>query len=282
MVSEIKGLLFFLVSTAIVSCSGSALEDEPSLEQTVLPMDFEILATDTSRGQATTADNLDEFAVSCTVYSPAGDRSLYFAHEKYRIQKEGQDVYRTITGNVHYWLSSKDEYNFFAYTPSPYIYFESGVVDKFIYTTPKNILQHPDLVVATSIAAQYGKVVQLQFAHPLAQISLYESSNIRIGKIHSITFSGIIDHGQYDMLTGEWLMNIYDTDSFTWDCDKVTQPDTNLSGEYFNFFFVPQQLGLNAAITVIFENVYGIIETHTVPISGSWQAGHHYRYSLSL
>lgn len=235
-----------------------------------------------SRGQATTIANLDEFAVSCTVYDSIGDRSLYFAHEKYPVQKIGQDVYRTVGGTVYYWQSPNSEYNFYAYTPSPYIYFEPGVVDKFIYTTPKSILQHPDLVVATSIAAKYGEVVQLNFTHPLAQVSLYESSKIRIGKIHSITFSGIIEHGEFNMLTGEWLMNTYDTGSFTWNCDVTTKPNTDLSGTYYNFFFVPQQLGATAAITVVFENIYGIIETHRATLSGSWQAGHRYRYSLSF
>lgn len=268
---------------AITGCSDTALDDEAVPGQPALPISFTGAPSDTvSRGQVTTAANMETFAVSATVYSPSGDRNLYFAHEQYRFLYEGQDVYRTIAGDVHYWLSETDEYNFYAYTPSQYIYFPPGVVDRFIYTTPKNVALQPDIMVATSVAARWGKPVQLNFTHPLAQISLYQGEIVRRGRIVSVTFSGIIDHGEYNMLTGEWLMQSADTDTFVWNCDTYTRPESSLSGEYFNFFFIPQQLGPSAALTVVFEDVAGVTEVHHVDLDGTWQAGHHYRYALSL
>lgn len=255
---------------------------EPDSEPSGVPITFAAADWAASRGQATTAANLHRFAVSATVYSDDGDRTLYFSHEEYSVTRPLQDVYRTVTGNVHYWRAPDDEYNFYAYTPSPYIYFAPGVVDKFIYSTPKDVVAQPDIVVATCIGAQYGKTVSLNFTHPLCQVSLYEGPTVRLGRIKSVAFSGIIDHGEYNMLTGEWLMQTADTDTFVWLCDVATSPDTDLSGVYHNFFFVPQRLGANAALTVTFVDVAGVTEVHRVPLSGTWLAGHHYRYSISI
>lgn len=273
-----------ILMAVLSGCSGSALIDEPDLELTGTPISFGCLCVDSveSRGQATTSANIDNFAVSATVYSSDGNRSLYFAHEVYKVSGVGGDTWHTVSGNVHYWMSDSDEYNFFAYTPSEYIYFAPGVVEKFVYSTPKNVLKQPDIVVATSISPSYGEPVQLNFTHPLAQVSIMEGEISRYGKIESITISGIIDHGEYNMLTGEWLMNTSDTDSFVWHCDEVAQSYVNLSGQYFNFFFVPQKLGAEAAITIAFVDLAGIVEIHRSAISGAWQAGHRYRYVISL
>lgn len=279
MLRDVKTLMAAFWALGAAGCTGSALDTEPGL-----PVVFgcECQCADDSRGEVTTASNMDVFAVSATAYSPTGQRSLCFAHEEYGYRHLGQQVYRTVGGGVHYWQSEDDEYNFFAYTPSPYITFPQGEVSKFVYTTPKDAALQPDIMVAVNIAATYGQPVALRFSHPLVRVSLYEDAASRRGRILTVAFSGIIDHGEYDMLTGEWLMLASDTDAFVWECNAVCVPGTSLTGEYHNFFFIPQELGPQAALTVVYRDALGVVVTRRVRLAGQWQAGHHYRYSLML
>lgn len=236
---------------------------------------------DASRGVVTTIDNLDVFAVSASV-SDANGSSVYFANETYQFGRAGDQVHTSLSGQTYYWLDSDSQYDFFAYSPSTDMTFADGVIDQFDFVVSEDVAAQSDIVVCSVIDADYGMSVPLAFKHPLCKISLSQGAQMAGGTIQSVSFSGVIGKGAYDMRKDAWTTFAADTATYTYACAQATNPQASITGSQYNFFFIPQTLGAEAKMKVNFTDSLGVVHNYVKPLSGSWAAGRSYNYSLSI
>lgn len=235
----------------------------------------------TSRGVVTDMDNLDVFAVSASMTGSSGT-SVYFAHETYPLVSVGAQVNTSLSGQTHYWLGSDSRYDFFAYSPTTDMVFGEGIIDKFDFTVNDDVAMQSDIVVCSVLDASYGKTVPLRFIHPLSRISVSQGSQMAEGTIESVSFSGVVGKGSYDMRTGEWSVLMADSSTYTYKCSAAADPMSSITGSDYNFFFIPQTLGPDACLKVNFVDSLGVVHNYVKALSGEWKAGASYNYSLSI
>lgn len=153
-------------------------------------------------------------------------------------------------------------------------------------------LAQPDLVIARTNAdrnTQNGGVT-LTFSHPLASI-IFTAGDVRDGIIRSISLKNIKGSGEC----------VFDGNSFTWAASGSLQTYTQtfdaavnegqsgqpvtLAGEPLGkrtFMVIPQELGTDAAIEVVFDDGTEVT-TLSHPLSSTvWAAGRSYNYRISL
>lgn len=273
--------IYIICLLALASCADDTLYIADS-ESSPIAFAAEITATSAdSRGSVTDVDNLDVFAVSASVTDADGP-SVYFAHETYQLGRVGDQVQTTLSGQTHYWLDRDAQYDFYAYSPSTDLSFAEGVIDRFDYVVNDDVAKQADIVVSAVVDAPYGQKVPLKFVHPLSKISLSQGAQMAGGTIQSVTFSGIIGKGVYDMGKSQWSSFQADTTTYTYDCSAPSAPKTSITGTDYNFFFIPQTLGEKACLRVKFVDTAGATHYYEKALTGEWTAGAAYNYTLSV
>lgn len=153
------------------------------------------------------------------------------------------------------------------------------------YTVPSQASAQSDLMLATTGRLNTpGQPVQLQFKHLCAAVKFVFGSEMQPGTLKSISLSGIKDRGRF---TTEWNEITGDA-TFTINVDKATSESETAGGaittDNNTLMMLPQQLGDNATLTVVFQdNITGRERTMTASLKGqSWRQGKTTVYHIGI
>lgn len=153
------------------------------------------------------------------------------------------------------------------------------------YSVPREAASQTDLLLATTGRINTpGLRVPLTFRHLCAAVRFVAGSEMQPGTIRSITLSGIASQGRY---TGTWSTPGGKTD-FTLTTDKDTDENTPagsaLTTQYNTMMMLPQRLGDDATLTVVFEDrVTGTERRMSASLAGrEWRQGTVTTYHIGI
>lgn len=153
------------------------------------------------------------------------------------------------------------------------------------YNVPREAASQTDLLLATTGRINTpGERVPLTFRHLCAAVRFVAGSEMQPGTIRSITLSGIASQGRY---TGTWSTAGSKTD-FTLTTDKDTDENTPagsaLTTQYNTMMMLPQRLGDDATLTVVFEDrVTGTERRMSASLAGrEWRQGTVTTYHIGI
>jgi hypothetical protein len=189
--------------------------------------------------------------------------------------------------------------SFYAYYPyqsdeitPKYITFNGGDEDRvgapyFDFSIPDDIPQQVDLMVAsgqmnsTNLIA--GNPIELRFSHLLTAIRFVVDESVPQGYINSISINNVSSGGTYYYNgTTAWQTVNDDQKTFTLTTSLKTGICSSISLEDDEaFLMMPQYLGNEASVTVVFDN--GKQYTFTTSLAEKeWQAGKIVTYNIII
>lgn len=153
------------------------------------------------------------------------------------------------------------------------------------YKVPPQASAQSDLMLAaTGRLNTPGQPVPLEFRHLCAAVRFVTGNEMQPGTIKSIILSGIKDEGQY---TTTWN-NLRGNAGFTIDVNKATTAGTAaneaIAPDNYTLMMIPQQLGDDAMLTVVFEDdVTGRERTMSASLKGqTWRQGKTTVYHIGI
>ena len=219
----------------------------------------------------------------------------YFSFE--RAKRDG-DIWHIL--NDKYWATDAS-LSFYAYAPinaSMLSTSDSGLSGyrtvHYVAGTGDDIKSQPDFIVAKSednqrSSTDAASVVDLHFSHALTAVTFAVGKDMVPGKISKITVRGVKGEGDYNIATNTW-----DTDNVTADAEYTIdnlgpngdgtitgEKDVALTNNDQTLLMIPQALGSDAEVEIVFDNDNGA-KSLIASLSGtSWEAGHSIIYKLS-
>ena len=177
-----------------------------------------------------------------------------------------------------------------------------GEKTQITYTaSTTDIVNQPDLILATAKGSQSDNALGLNFSHALTAVTFAIDKDLAdvLGagkKLTSITLSGIPKEGTYELavMKGEgnaapgWQLaqdgGSYKTGTYTFDLkdqDIVTGKDFALTSDNNTLMMIPQTLPETAKLNFQFE-LDGVLQSLTIDMKGQvWQPGKSVIYKLS-
>lgn len=160
------------------------------------------------------------------------------------------------------------------------------------YTVPAELSKQRDLVAAATgyNASPAGGVcapVSLQFKHLCTAVVVKTGATMAPGTIKSVTVTNVRNSGTYDMLRSAWTLNDATT-SYTVSPNmatgSTTAEGTKLNADDVTFMLLPQTLGADSKLEVIFhDNISGRDRLLTASLNGAeWPMGKTVTYRLSI
>lgn len=153
------------------------------------------------------------------------------------------------------------------------------------YTVPSQASAQSDLMLATTGRLNTpGQPVQLQFKHLCAAVKFVFGNEMQPGTLKSISLSGIKDRGRF---TTEWNEITGDA-TITINVDKATSESVTageaITTDNNTLMMLPQQLGDNATLTVVFQdNITGRERTMSASLKGqTWRQGKTTVYHIGI
>lgn len=248
-----------------------------------------------TRGVPRTAANFYRaFGVFSYVYTGTWDGSqtpgyMYNVEVK---QRPSGSVY--VSDRNYYWPSAPQHLRCYAYAP----YGAEGLTlpapsdpgaPVLRYEVPADARQQPDLLVAvadeTTTDARPGSI-PMDFRHLLTAVRFKIGERMLAGTIDRITLKNIRYRGAYDCDADAWTVEA-DVRDFSYDVDFPTDGTKNIlvvTGDS-TFMLMPQTLGADAAVEVVFTDTDGTTETYTAALSdgtATWAQGQTVTYALML
>ncbi len=253
-------------------------------------------------------NNQNSISTRGTKVTEIGDEIFVSAVSKKDNVEAGYFSFEKATKSGNIWHISNDEYwttnaslSFYAYAPtnaSMLSTSDSGLSGyrtvHYVAGTGDDIKSQPDFIVAKSEdnehkATDTPNAVNLHFSHALTAITFAVGKDMVPGTISKITVRGVKGEGDYNIATNTW-----NTDNVTADAeytiDKLGsngdgtitgEKDVALTNNDQTLLMIPQTLGSDAEVEIVFDNDNGA-KTLTASLSGtSWEAGHSIIYKLS-
>ena len=153
------------------------------------------------------------------------------------------------------------------------------------YRVPPEATDQADLLLATTGRINTpGERVPLVFRHLCAAVRFVIGDEMQPGTIESITLDGIMSQGRYD---GAWS-GLGGKKSFTLatgkDTEHDTPPGTALATSYNTLMMIPQRLGDDATLTLVFKDrVTGSERRLSASIGGQeWRRGTVTTYHIGI
>ena len=157
-----------------------------------------------------------------------------------------------------------------------------------------DIENQPDFIVAKNTNNSFAstdavKAVNLHFSHALTAITFAVGKDMVPGIISKITVRGVKGEGDYNIATNTWNTDgvaanaEYTIDNLGPNGDGTIagEKDVALTNNNQTLLMIPQSLGSDAEVEIVFDNDNGA-KTLTASLSGtSWEAGHSIIYKLS-
>lgn len=201
-----------------------------------------------------------------------------------------------VPSKVYYWPGSNRQLRFLAWAPTDAAFQSvpnNPNATKLQYTTPTEAKNQRDLVAAATdfmeSPANDGTCtpVSLNFKHLCTAVIIKTGEQMTAGTIQSVTLKGVKYSGTYDMVKSEWTLNNSTADFTISPNQKTTSttPDgTDLNAEDATFMLLPQTLGADSKLEVIFhDDISGNDLTLSASLSGAkWPMGKTVTYRLSI
>jgi hypothetical protein len=185
------------------------------------------------------------------------------------------------TSSTHYWPGTGSIIDFYAYYPtsiSGSITHTTGSVPVLSYAVPDNAADQIDILASskTGVAGDSYNQTPVDFKHILAAVQFRVGSSGMInGTITRISLNGIQNTGSYSF-AGGWAPQTSSTTTYTKNVSAASDAGTEIVSGNDPFLVMPQTL-LNASFTVTYSGG----ATLTKSLSGTWEAGKVYDYSIN-
>lgn len=195
--------------------------------------------------------------VAFSHFHPGGDATPQVFFTNKTVTETGTNTYATT--NSYFWPTGDGKLSFHALvgmsdavkvTASE----NAGNFD-IEYTVPTDATKQNDLLLAkTAPLNTPGQKVPLSFEHLCSQVTFVIGKEMQQGTIRRITLSGINSHGVY---SSSWT-GVGSPKSFTINTNKNTAGNetagTAIVGAEYTMMMLPQTLGENAELTVVFSD----------------------------
>lgn len=201
-----------------------------------------------------------------------------------------------VPSKVYYWPGSNRQLRFLAWAPTD-ASFQSVPnnpnATTLQYTTPVEAKNQRDIVAAATgfISNPSNDAtctpVGLQFKHLCTAVVIKTGKQMTAGTIKSVSLKGVKNSGTYDMVSSVWTLN-NSTADFTISPNQATTSTTpngtNLNAGESTFMLLPQTLGTDSKLEVIFhDNISGRDRTLSASLNGAeWPMGKTVTYRLSI
>lgn len=197
---------------------------------------------------------------------------------------------------VYYWPGSNRQLRFLAWAPTDAAFQSvpnNPNATTLQYTTPAEAKNQRDIVAAATgfISNPSNDAtctpVGLQFKHLCTAVIIKTGKTMTAGTIKSVSLKGVKNSGTYDMVSSVWTLN-NSTDDFTISPNQATTSTTpngtNLNAGESTFMLLPQTLGADSKLEVIFhDNISGRDRILSASLNGAeWPMGKTVTYRLSI
>lgn len=201
-----------------------------------------------------------------------------------------------VPSKVYYWPGSNRQLRFLAWAPTDATFDavpNTPNATTLQYTTPAEAKDQRDIVAAATgfISNPSNDAtctpVDLQFKHLCTAVIIKTGETMTAGTIQSVSLKGIKNSGTYDMVGSEWTLN-NSTADFTISPNKettgATPNGTDLNADESTFMLLPQKLGEDSKLEVIFQdNISGNYRKLSASLDGfEWPMGKTVTYRLSI
>lgn len=200
--------------------------------------------------------------------------------------------------NSTYYWPEKGQLRFFAWAPTDATLDESPIYPQenvnmttLKYTASTDLTKQRDLVAAATDKFSNNSTtcapVDLQFKHICTAVIIKTGETMAEGTINSVKITNVRNSGTYDMATSKWALNETTAD-YTVSPDLATtgttDDGTKLNAEDATFMLLPQTLGADSKLEVVFhDNISGNDRTLSASLKGAeWPMGQTVTYRLSI
>lgn len=237
-----------------------------------------------TRGTKVIATDITDIGVSASIYPSSSSYTSagcgsYFYKESITIG----------TPTKFYWPTSDYRMSFYAYYPYGNSAFTVQSAASatghptYAYTVPTAIGSQVDVMTAsqTDIAGGSSSPVSLSFSHQCAAIKVrITNSTTAAITVNSVSIEGVEYTGT--LCNGTWTLsgtkNNSSVNPFTLTCNTAVAASAtaDLTGTTNIFLMLPQTLTSSAKLKMVIDS-----EEYEAELSGSWQAGKTYTYSVT-
>lgn len=201
-----------------------------------------------------------------------------------------------VPSKVYYWPGSNRQLRFLAWAPTDAAFQSvpnNPNATTLQYTTPAEAKNQRDIVAAATgfISNPSNDAtctpVGLQFKHLCTAVIIKTGEQMTAGTIKSVSLKGVKNSGTYDMVNSVWTLN-NSTADFTilpnQATTSTTPNGTNLNAGESTFMLLPQTLGADSKLEVIFhDNISGRDRILSASLNGAeWPMGKTVTYRLSI
>lgn len=201
-----------------------------------------------------------------------------------------------VPSKVYYWPGSNRQLRFLAWAPTDAAFQSvpnNPNATTLQYTTPAEAKNQRDIVAAATgfISNPSNDAtctpVGLQFKHLCTAVIIKTGKTMTAGTIKSVSLKGVKNSGTYDMVSSVWTLNSSTAD-FTISPNQATTSTTpngtNLNAGESTFMLLPQTLGADSKLEVIFhDNISGRDRILSASLNGAeWPMGKTVTYRLSI
>ena len=200
--------------------------------------------------------------------------------------------------NSTYYWPEKGQLRFFAWAPTDATLDESPIYPRenvdmttLKYTASTDLTKQRDLVAAAtdkfSNNNTTGAPVNLQFKHICTAVIIKTGATMTEGTIKSVKITKVRNSGTYDMATSKWALNETTADYTilpNFATTGTTADGTKLNSEDATFMLLPQKLGADSKLEVVFhDNISGNDRPLSASLDGAeWPMGQTVTYRLSI
>ena len=201
-----------------------------------------------------------------------------------------------VPSKVYYWPGSNRQLRFLAWAPTDAAFQSvpnNPNATTLQYTTPAEAKNQRDIVAAATgfISNPSNDAtctpVGLQFKHLCTAVVIKTGKQMTAGTIKSVSLKGVKNSGTYDMVGSVWTLSGNTTD-FTISPNQATTSTTlngtNLNAGESTFMLLPQTLGTDSKLEVIFhDNISGRDRILSASLKDAvWPMGKTVTYRLSI
>ena len=201
-----------------------------------------------------------------------------------------------VPSKVYYWPGSNRQLRFLAWAPTDATFQSvpnNPNATTLQYTTPTEAKNQRDIIAAATgfISNPSNDAtctpVGLQFKHLCTAVVIKTGKQMTAGTIKSVSLKGVKNSGTYDMVGSVWTLSGNTTD-FTISPNQATTSTTlngtNLNAGESTFMLLPQTLGTDSKLEVIFhDNISGRDRILSASLKDAvWPMGKTVTYRLSI
>ena len=200
-----------------------------------------------------------------------------------------------VPAHTYYWPGSNRQLRFLAWAPTDAFQAVPNTPNATTlqYTTPTEAKNQRDIVAAATgfidSPANDGTCtpVPLNFKHLCTAVIIKTGATMTEGTIKSVKITKVRNSGTYDMATSKWALNETTADYTilpNFATTGTTDDGTKLNSEDATFMLLPQILGADSKLEVVFhDNISGNDRTLSASLKGAeWPMGQTVTYRLSI